>query len=134
MDALAEGSMEGGDPPQALVVHELDYLGWGVTNRDSVTISTKRVLPDGSILLASDAVDHAAFPVQASPVRLRKFVATRISPWVSEDGDTTGVEFTSVSLTDPGGSIPKWLVESLASQSVDYFVDMEAEVADNPPR
>ena len=81
---------------------------WPVSNRDSVTLSTKRALPNGDYLIELMAQPDA-YPKQPGLVRIPKLDGF----WKLHVISTNITEVTFQIAAEPGGDIPSWLANSM---------------------
>lgn len=83
-----------------------------VSDRDAVVTSRLRLLPEQqTVRLDIQGIDYPPKPVPAGVVRLASVTAS----WTLRQIDSTHTEVTYQVLADPSGSLPKWLVNSVAA-------------------
>jgi hypothetical protein len=102
---------------------------WPVSDRDVVLRSTRTNFDDGRIRIEFESTDDAKVPVPSGVVRMPRLVG---SYDLTPDAAGTKVIYTVDS--DPGGSLPSWLV-SQASQDLPYktLKNLRERVATGPP-
>jgi hypothetical protein len=103
---------------------------WPVSDRDVVLRTTRKTLEGGGILLEFRSTQEADFPAVGGVVRMpRLFGSYRLEP----DGNG-GTEVVYTVDSDPGGSLPAWLVRQ-AGKDLPYFTlrNLRARVESGPP-
>jgi len=102
---------------------------WPVSDRDVVLRSTRKNFPDGHIRIEFESTDDAKLPVPSGVVRMPRLVGSYdLTP------QATGTKVVYTVDSDPGGSLPAWLVRQ-ASQELPYktLKNLEQKVASGPP-
>jgi len=90
------------------LTYSVTQLPWPVSNRDSVTLSTKKTLPNGDIHIHVVAQPDA-YPRQEGLIRVPKLDGS----WKIENVDNHQTKVTLQIAAEPGGSIPSWLANGL---------------------
>ena len=88
---------------------------WPVSDRDVVLVSSREDLEDGGIRLEFRSTEDANFDIPRGVVRMPHLVGSYVLTPIAEGG--THVVYTVDS--DPGGSLPTWLIKQ-ASKDLPY--------------
>lgn len=103
---------------------------WPVSDRDVVLRTTRKALDGGGILLEFRSTEEAGFPAQSGVVRMPRLFGS----YVLEPDGNGGTHVVYTVDSDPGGSLPSWLVRQ-AGKDLPYFTlrNLQARVASGPP-
>ncbi len=105
---------------------------WPVSDRDVVLRTTRTKLGNGALRLEFTSTDDAKLPVPSGVVRMPRLLGSYLL--TPADGGGTHVVYTVDS--DPGGSLPAWLVRQ-AGKDLPYFtlknLQKRAEAGPPPP-
>jgi len=103
---------------------------WPVSDRDVVLRTTRESLEGGGLRLEFRSTDDANFGVPSGVVRMPRLIGSYVL--TPTDGGGTHVVYTVDS--DPGGSLPAWLVRQ-AGKDLPYFTlkNLQERAEAGPP-